>query len=75
MAICLLMRPIFRTFHVVDRKSLKTEREAREFGGLGAKPPVGSGAEPLYVGNRSFGRFGPFVLFENDVLLLCVVVL
>mgnify|MGYP003423253110 CR=1 FL=1 len=68
MAICLLMRPIFRTFHIVDRKSLKTEREAREFGGLGAKPPVGSGAEPLYVRSCSLGRFGPFVVFESVVL-------
>ena len=47
----------------------KTEREAREFGGLGAKPPVGSGAEPLYVGSRSFGRFGPMFVVESDVLL------
>ena len=47
----------------------KTEREAREFGGLGAKPPVGSGAEPLYVGSGSFGRFVPFVVFESVVLL------
>jgi hypothetical protein len=70
-AICLLMRPIFRTFHIVDRKSLKTEREAREFGGLGAKPPVGSGAEPLYVRSRSFGRFVPIVFVESDVMLLC----
>mgnify|MGYP003461018188 FL=1 len=47
----------------------KTEREAREFGGLGAKPPVGSGAEPLYVGSRSFGRLWPFVVVESEVLL------
>ena len=47
----------------------KTEREAREFGGLGAKPPVGSGAEPLYVRSRGFGRFGPFVVFESCELL------
>ena len=47
----------------------KTEREAREFGGLGAKPPVGSGAEPLYVGSGSFGRFVPIVFVESDVML------
>ena len=47
----------------------KTEREAREFGGLGAKPPAGSGAEPLYVRSRGFGRFGPFVVFESCELL------
>ena len=27
----------------------KSEREAREIGGLGVKPPAGSGAEPLYA--------------------------
>ena len=47
----------------------KTEREAREFGGLGAKPPVGSGAEPLYVDSRSLGCCWPFVVFESCELL------
>ena len=63
------IRNVYHPGTPVTAKEDKTEREAREFGGLGAKPPVGSGAEPLYVRSRCFGRFGPFVVFESCELL------
>jgi hypothetical protein len=50
-------------------QEFKNRARSARIRGSGAKPPVGSGAEPLYVRSRSFGRFVPFVVFESCVLL------